>query len=87
MRKGIIHFHDADYFAQPMYNCCLVNLEDMLQNGTVITGTKIDKPHSALRQHAILQLRSLPRSHPINTADRPSPCLIWHRSLKSAVRS
>jgi ribonucleoside-triphosphate reductase len=44
--KGIIHFHDADYFAQPMYNCCLVNLEDMLQNGTVITGTKIDKPHS-----------------------------------------
>jgi len=44
--KGIIHFHDADYFAQPMYNCCLVNLEDMLQNGTVITGTRIDKPHS-----------------------------------------
>ncbi|NLH62581.1 MAG: anaerobic ribonucleoside-triphosphate reductase [Erysipelotrichaceae bacterium] len=44
--KGIIHFHDADYFAQPMYNCCLVNLEDMLQNGTVISGTKIDKPHS-----------------------------------------
>ena len=44
--KGIIHFHDADYFAQPMYNCCLVNLEDMLQNGTVITGTEIEKPHS-----------------------------------------
>lgn len=44
--KGIIHFHDADYFAQPMYNCCLVNLEDMLQNGTVISETKIDKPHS-----------------------------------------
>ncbi len=44
--KGIIHFHDADYFAQPMYNCCLVNLEDMLQNGTVISGTKIEKPHS-----------------------------------------
>jgi len=44
--KGIIHFHDSDYFAQPMYNCCLVNLEDMLQNGTVISGTKIDKPHS-----------------------------------------
>ena len=44
--KGIIHFHDADYFAQPMYNCCLINLEDMLQNGTVISGTKIDKPHS-----------------------------------------
>lgn len=44
--KGIIHFHDMDYFAQKMHNCCLVNLEDMLQNGTVISGTKIDKPHS-----------------------------------------
>ena len=44
--KGIIHFHDADYFAQPMYNCCLVDLEDMLQNGTVITDTLIEKPHS-----------------------------------------
>lgn len=44
--KGIIHFHDSDYFAQPMYNCCLVNLEDMLQNGTVISGTMIEKPHS-----------------------------------------
>lgn len=44
--KGIIHFHDADYFAQHMHNCDLVNLEDMLQNGTVISGTRIDKPHS-----------------------------------------
>lgn len=44
--EGIIHFHDADYFAQHSHNCCLVNLEDMLQNGTVISGTKIDKPHS-----------------------------------------
>ena len=43
---GIIHFHDADYFAQHMHNCDLVNLEDMLQNGTVITGTLIEKPHS-----------------------------------------
>ena len=43
---GLIHFHDADYFAQRMHNCDLVNLEDMLQNGTVISGTKIDKPHS-----------------------------------------
>ena len=43
---GIIHFHDMDYFAQHIFNCCLVNLEDMLQNGTVISGTKIDKPHS-----------------------------------------
>lgn len=44
--QGIIHFHDADYFAQHMYNCCLVNLEDMLQNGTVISETLIEKPHS-----------------------------------------
>ena len=45
-RDGIIHFHDADYFAQHMHNCDLVNLEDMLQNGTVISGTLIEKPHS-----------------------------------------
>ena len=44
--QGIIHFHDADYFAQHMHNCCLVNLEDMLQNGTVISETMIEKPHS-----------------------------------------
>ena len=44
--KGIIHFHDADYYAQHMHNCDLVNLEDMLQNGTVISGTMIEKPHS-----------------------------------------
>ena len=43
---GLIHFHDADYFAQHMHNCDLVNLEDMLQNGTVISGTYIEKPHS-----------------------------------------
>lgn len=46
--KGILHFHDSDYFAQHMHNCCLVNLEDMLQNGTVIGETMIDKPHSFL---------------------------------------
>ena len=46
--QGIIHFHDADYFAQPMHNCCLVNLEDMLQNGTVISDVKIDPPKSLL---------------------------------------
>ena len=45
-KKGLIHFHDADYFAQHMYNCCLVNLDDMLQNGTVISGTLIEKPKS-----------------------------------------
>ena len=44
--NGIIHFHDSDYFAQHMHNCCLVNLENMLQNGTVISGTMIEKPHS-----------------------------------------
>ena len=44
--EGIIHFHDADYFAQHMHNCDLVNLEDMLENGTVISGTMIEKPHS-----------------------------------------
>ncbi len=44
--KGIIHFHDADYFAQHMHNCCLVNLEDMLQNGTVVSETMIDTPKS-----------------------------------------
>ena len=44
--KGLIHIHDTDYLAQPMYNCSLINLEDMLQNGTCISGTKIDKPHS-----------------------------------------
>lgn len=44
--QGIIHFHDMDYYAQHMHNCDLVNLEDMLQNGTVITGTLIEKPHS-----------------------------------------
>ena len=45
-RDGLIHFHDSDYFAQHMHNCDLVNLEDMLQNGTVITGTLIERPHS-----------------------------------------
>ena len=45
-REGVIHFHDTDYYAQHMHNCDLVNLEDMLQNGTVITGTLIERPHS-----------------------------------------
>ena len=45
-KEGILHFHDADYFAQHMHNCDLVNLDDMLQNGTVISGTYIEKPHS-----------------------------------------
>lgn len=45
-KEGLIHVHDQDYMIQHMFNCCLINLEDMLQNGTVISGTKIDKPHS-----------------------------------------
>ena len=45
-KDGIIHFHDADYYAQRMHNCCLINLDDMLQNGTVISETLIEKPHS-----------------------------------------
>lgn len=45
-KAGIIHFHDSDYFIQHEHNCCLINLEDMLQNGTVISGTYIDKPHT-----------------------------------------
>ena len=45
-KNGIIHFHDTDYYIQHMFNCCLINLEDMLQNGTVISGTMIEKPHS-----------------------------------------
>ncbi|MBR1860828.1 MAG: anaerobic ribonucleoside-triphosphate reductase [Lachnospiraceae bacterium] len=61
--QGIIHFHDADYFAQHMHNCDLVNLEDMLQNGTVISGTMIEKPHSFstacnIATHIIAQVAS-----------------------------
>ena len=52
--KGILHFHDIDYFAQnALNNCCLINLEDMLQNGTVINGVKIDKPHRLLTANTI----------------------------------
>lgn len=52
--KGLIHFHDADYFIQKMHNCDLLNLEDMLQNGTVINGVKIEKPHSFLTACTIM---------------------------------
>ena len=45
-KEGIIHFHDMDYFAMPIHNCCLINLDDMLQNGTIISGTQIDTPHT-----------------------------------------
>ena len=56
--KGIIHFHDTDYYAQHMHNCDLVNLEDMLQNGTVITGTLDRKSRIAFLRPAILPRRS-----------------------------
>ncbi len=51
--QGIIHFHDSDYFAQHMHNCCLVNLEDMLQNGTVISETMIERPKRVFQLPAI----------------------------------
>ena len=67
--QGLIHFHDADYFAQHMHNCDLVNLEDMLQNGTVISGTLIERPHSFPRR-ATSPRRSSRRWRPISTAGR-----------------
>ena len=71
---GIIHFHDSDYFAQHMHNCCLVNLEDMLQNGTVISDVMIEKPKSFstacnIATQAVAQIP------------------IWFHLSKSAVRS
>ncbi len=51
--EGILHFHDADYFAQKMHNCCLINLDDMLQNGTIINGVMIEKPHKFLTASTI----------------------------------
>ncbi len=65
--EGRIHFHDTDYFSQPMHNCDLVNLEDMLQNGTVISGTMIERPH-LFRLHATSQRRSSRRCRRANTA-------------------
>ena len=64
---GIIHFHDSDYYAQHMHNCDLVNLEDMLQNGTVISGTMIEKPH--------LLLHCLQHRHPDHRPGSLQP--IW----------
>ena len=74
--QGVIHFHDADYFAQHMHNCCLVNLEDMLQNGTVISETMIDTPKSFSTACNVV-LRRLPA---VSTAGRVSPFPIWLRS-------
>ena len=79
---GIIHFHDSDYYAQHMHNCDLVNLEDMLQNGTVISGTLIEKPHSFstacnIATQIIAQVAS-------STAASPSALPIWHPLFRSA---
>ncbi len=76
--EGIIHFHDSDYFAQHMHNCDLVNLEDMLQNGTVISGTLIERPHSFQHgvQHRDADHRPggfLPVRRPVHLADASRP--------------
>ena len=81
---GRIHFHDADYFAQRMHNCDLVNLEDMLQNGTVISETLIKKPIPS-PPPATSPPRSLRRWRPVSTADRASALPILHPSWSSAV--
>ena len=94
--QGIIHFHDADYFAQHMHNCDLVNLEDMLQNGTVISGTRIDKPHSfstacniatqIIAQVASSQYggQSISLSHLAPFVDIRQPQIELHTSAKSS---
>ena len=81
--KGLIHFHDADYFAQHMHNCCLVNLEDMLQNGTVISETMIDPPKSFstacnIATQAIAQIASSQYGG-TSMVGRALRCHIWHR--------
>ena len=70
--QGIIHFHDSDYFAQHMHNCCLVNLEDMLQNGTVISETMIEKPHS-FSTACNIATQIMLRSQVLNTVDKALP--------------
>ena len=64
-QEGLIHFHDSDYFAQHMHNCDLVNLEDMLQNGTVISGTYIEKPHKMCIRDSNLTMGRSPGFGPI----------------------
>ena len=89
--EGIIHFHDMDYYAQRMHNCDLVNLEDMLQNGTVISGTTIDRPHSFSRRstvrirsprRATSRRRSSRRLRPTSTAASPSHSRTLRRSCR-----
>ena len=78
--EGIIHFHDSDYFAQKEHNCDLINLEDMLQNGTVISETLIEKPHSFFTACNVT-------SQATSTADSRLLWRIWHRLWISAGRS
>ena len=83
--EGLIHFHDMDYYAQHMHNCDLVNLEDMLQNGTVITGTLIEKPHSfSTACNIATQIIAQVASN--NTAASPFPSPTWPHLYRSAGR-
>ena len=90
--EGIIHFHDADYFAQHMHNCCLVNLEDMLQNGTVISETMIDKPKSFstacnIATQAIAQIASSQYGGQSITLSHLAPFVdVSRQKLKKIVR-
>ncbi len=77
--QGVIHFHDADYFAQHMHNCCLVNLEDMLQNGTVISETMIDTPKS-FSTACNVATQSIAQIASCQYGGRVSPFPIWLRS-------
>ena len=89
--EGIIHFHDSDYFAQHMHNCDLVNLEDMLQNGTVISGTLIERPHSFstacnIATQIIAQVASQPVRRPVDLADASGPVRARSAARRSAAR-
>ena len=84
--EGIIHFHDSDYYAQHMHNCDLVNLEDMLQNGTVISGTLIEKPHSFSTACNIATQIIAQVASSTSTAVSPFPSRTWPPSSRSAGR-
>ena len=85
-KEGIIHFHDSDYYAQHMHNCDLVNLEDMLQNGTVITGTLDRAARTASPPPATSPPRSSRRWPPTSTADSPFRWRTWRPLCRSAAR-
>lgn len=67
-QNGILHFHDADYFIQPIFNCCLINIKDMLDNGTVMNGKRLNRLR-VFRLPVQLQRRLLQRLQVISTAD------------------